>query len=364
MKKLLNLQDYENAARDHLSQMIYDYIAGGANDEITLRANRTMFDSIWLRPRVLVDVENVDLRTSFLGIPLALPVMLSVTAAHKLCHPDGELATARAAHSMGTACMLGTLSNFTVAETRAASPGPVFFQLYAYSDDGLNRHMVAQAVEGGASGLVLTVDTPYVGRRERDLRNDLIMPSDVTAAHLRGVILPAPDGKDRKGAANMFRADDLRTRRLTWTDLDRIRALADGLPLILKGIVTAEDARLACEHGVDAIIVSNHGGRQLDTCIPTIMALPEVAEAVAGRIPVLLDGGVRRGADVLKALALGASAVLVGRPMAWGLAVNGEAGVRHMLELLRDEIALAMALCGRPTIGDMDRSLVRLPGGW
>lgn len=356
----VNLFEYEALAREKLPQMFYDYIAGGANDEITLRENRVAFDRLWLRPRILVDVETIDLSTTILGIPVSFPVLLAPTAAHRLAHPNGELATAQAAHAAGTVCTLGTLSNYTASEVRALTDGPVFFQLYAYKDQALNQHMLDQAVAGGAKALILTVDTAYVGRRERDLRNQLSFPPEAAAAHLRGVTLPSLPDKDRTGAANMFRADDLRTRSITWKDLDSYRAMAKGLPLILKGILTAEDALLAVQHGVDAIIVSNHGGRQLDTCIPTIEALPEIAEAVAGRIPILLDGGIRRGTDVIKALALGASAVMVGRPVSWGLAVNGAAGVQHVLELLRDEFALAMALCGKTKISELDRSLVRV----
>jgi isopentenyl diphosphate isomerase/L-lactate dehydrogenase-like FMN-dependent dehydrogenase len=361
MTELLNFADYERAAHEKLPGMFYDYIAGGATDEITLRANRDAYDHIWLRPRVLVDVSHIDLSTTLLNVPFAMPVMLSVTAAQKLCHPQGEIAVASAAHRIGISSMVGNLSNFTINEVKAVSAGPVFFQLYVYKDERLNQHVIDQSVEGGAAGLVITVDTPLVGRRERDLRNDFKLPPDNIAAHLREVTLPAADGKERKGAAGMLRADDLRSQRLTWRDLERYRHMAGGMPLLLKGILTAEDAELAIQHGVDAIIVSNHGGRQLDTAIPTILALPEIVDAVAGRIPVLVDGGIRRGTDVVKALAIGANAVLLGRPMAWALAVNGEAGVHHLLSLLEEEIRLTMALCGRTHLKELDRSVIRLP---
>ena len=357
--ELLNLMEYEEAARDYLEPSIYDYIAGGAGDELTLRRNRQAFEQILLRPRVLVDISEIDQTTSVLGIPIKIPVLLSVTAAHKLCHPDGELATARAAHSMGTICMVGTLSNYTAAQVAQVSDGPLWFQLYAFEDQSINKYMLDQAVAAKAKALVLTVDTVYVGRRERDLRNNFMMPAGMTAGHLAGI--PIDQGSQTgKGATNAFRGDHLRTRTMTWKDLANYRAMAASMPLIIKGIITAEDALLAIEHGVDAIIVSNHGGRQVDSCIATIEALPEIVDAVAGRIPVLLDGGIRRGTDVLKALALGANAVLIGRPFVWGLAVAGEAGVRHVLELLHEEIKLAMALCGKPTLKSIDRSLIKV----
>jgi 4-hydroxymandelate oxidase len=355
----LNLEAYEAAAREALSQMFYDYIAGGAADEITLRSNRTAFERIALKPRVLVDVSQINMTSELLGTTLEMPVLVAIMATHRLCHEDGEKATARAAHNMGIIPMIGTLSNYTIDEVRAVSDGPMWFQLYAYKDMGINRAIIEQGVAGGAEALVVTVDTPYIGRRERDLRNQLTIPPELVTGHLRNLPLPATQ-EPAKGAANIFRSYDLRSQSMTWKDLATFRDMARGMPLVLKGILTPEDAKLAVEYGVDAIIVSNHGGRQLDTAIPSIDALPDVVDAVAGRIPVLLDGGIRRGTDVIKALAFGARAVLIGRPALWGLAVNGEAGVQHVLELLRGEIELAMALCGKTSLDDLDRSLLKL----
>jgi 4-hydroxymandelate oxidase len=355
----LNLDEYAVAAREKLDPMIYDYIAGGADDEVTLRNNRTAYERIALKPRVLVDVSHINLTAELLGTTLAMPVLVSIMATHRLFHEDGEQATCRAAHSMGTISIIGTLSNHTIAEVRETTDGPLWFQLYAYKDMGINRAIIEQGVAGGASALVVTVDTPYLGRRERDLRNQFMLPDDLVTGHLRH--LPLSNAQDpTKGAANIFRSYELRSQSITWNDLVTFREMANGLPLILKGILTPEDAKLAVEYGVDAIIVSNHGGRQLDTAIPTIDALPDVVDAVAGRIPVLLDGGIRRGTDVIKALAFGARAVLIGRPALWGLAVNGEAGVKHVLELLRSEIELAMALCGKTSLDDLDRSLLKI----
>jgi 4-hydroxymandelate oxidase len=356
--QLVNLAEYEAAARGKIPEMFYDYIAGGANDEITLRENHAAYDQIRLRPRVLVDVEHIDLSMSILGIPVKMPVLISPTASHKLAHPDGEIATARAAHAADTIFTVSTFANDSIEAIAAATDGPLWFQLYTYRDSGINHLLIEQAVAGGARALVVTVDTPYLGRRERDIRNNFMRPPHVQDAHLKMAAIDESADQSGRGAANIFHGYDLRSTSLTWRDLATFREWAK-MPLILKGIVTAEDARIALDHGVDAIIVSNHGGRQLDTCIPTIEALPEVVEAVAGRIPVLVDGGIRRGTDVVKAIALGASATLIGRPIVWGLAVDGEAGARHVLELLRAEIELAMALCGKTTISAIDRSLVR-----
>ncbi|MEP7285712.1 MAG: alpha-hydroxy acid oxidase [Chloroflexota bacterium] len=356
----LNLAEYETAARGKIPDAFYDYIAGGAADEITLQHNRSAFNKIALRPRVLVDVDHIDQSTSILGVPIQMPVLVGMTASHQLCHPDGELATARAAHSMGTIMTVGTLSNYPIGEVRQASPGPIWLQLYVYNDMDLNRGTIEQGIAAGAKALVITVDTPYLGRRERDLRNKLVIPPELKAGHLQNLSIDQEQGAQAsEKQVQIFRSDSLRSTSMTWDDLATYREMAAGMPFVIKGILTAEDAKLAVDYGMDAIIISNHGGRQLDTSIPTIDALPEVVEAVAGRVPVLIDGGIRRGTDVIKALALGASAVLIGRPVLWGLAVNGEAGVRHVLELLRNEIQLTMALCGKTSLQALDRSLLK-----
>lgn len=353
----VNLDELEPLARERLDRSVYDYIAGGAEDEWTLRENRAAYERWVLRPRVLVDVERLDLSTTVLGTPVALPVLGAPTALHRLCHPDGELASARAAHAAGTVFTVGTLSSVTIEEIRAATPGPLWFQLYMYKDWGINRMLVERAVASGAQAVVLTVDTVFLGRRERDLRNDYRNPPGVAARHLEGVVDMAM--RAGQGAKNVFPADELRERAFTWKDLERLRALSS-LPLVLKGIVTREDARSAADAGVDAVVVSNHGGRQLDGSIATLDALPEVAEALGGKrapggrpIEVLMDGGIRRGTHVVKALALGARAVLLGRPLMWALASGGEEGVAEMFRLLKEELRVSLGLTGCASIADV-----------
>ena len=347
----LQLEDFEAAARDRLPQMVFDYYAGGAGDEWTLRENRFSFDRWVLRPRVLVDVSDVDLRTSVLGQEVAFPILLAPAALQKMAHPDGELASARAAAKLGLPIVLSTVSTFSieeVAETGAAR----WFQLYVLKDRGLTAEMVARAHKAGYGALVLTVDTPLLGRRLRDERNGFNLPPGIGLANLQGMGLPDSSGS---GLFSYFL--DRHDPGLTWDDVAWLRSLSP-MPVVLKGVLTAEDTLLAVGAGAGGVIVSNHGGRQLDGVTAALDALPEVVEAAAGRIEVLMDGGVRRGTDILKALALGARAVLIARPYLWGLAVDGEAGVRLVLEMLRDELHLAMALAGKTSVDQIDRSLV------
>lgn len=352
----LTLDDYESLARNRLERSAYDYYAGGAGDERTLAANRAAFDSIALRPRMLVDVGTIDLRTSVLGQAIDFPVLLAPTAFHRLAHPDGEMASARAARSAGTIMIGSTLSTCTLEEVSGACGGGLWFQLYIYRDRSLTQELVARAQACGYRALVLTVDTPLLGRRYRDIRNRFVLPEGIAMRNFEGALTNAA----RWGAHSSFSAyvHDLFDPTLTWSAVEWLRARTT-LPVLVKGILTAEDARIAVEHGVDGVIVSNHGGRQLDGALPSIGALPEIAEAVAGRAEVLIDGGVRRGTDALKALALGARAACIGRPYLWGLAAAGEEGVRDVLRILREELSLAMALSGRPTIASIDRSLVQ-----
>jgi isopentenyl diphosphate isomerase/L-lactate dehydrogenase-like FMN-dependent dehydrogenase len=281
-----------------------------------------------------------------LGTDVSMPLLVAPTAIQKMCHPDGEAATARAAEAVGTLMTLSTIATATPAEVAEAAPGgPRWFQLYCFEDDGVTRALVEQAVEHGYSALVLTVDAPRAGRRERDLRTGFQVPAEITIPSVAAALgHPAT-----LSIAEVFAMLDL---TLTWRDIERIRGLSD-LPLLVKGVLTEEDARLACEAGVAGIVVSNHGGRQLDGVAATIEALPEVVEAVEDRVEVFVDGGIRRGTDVIKALALGARAAMVGRPVLWGLACGGEEGARHVLELLRDEVELALLLCGCPTPADV-----------
>jgi isopentenyl diphosphate isomerase/L-lactate dehydrogenase-like FMN-dependent dehydrogenase len=330
--ELLNVFDYEAAAAERLEPGAYGYYAGGAGDEVTLRDNVAAYGHWVLRPRVLVDVEVCSTATTVLGQELSMPIVVAPVAFQRVAHPDGEIAMARATHAAGTAMCLSTLATSTAAEV-AATGATRWFQLYVFRDEGVTRDLVAEAVDNGFGALVLTVDTPVLGRRERDHRTGFTIPPEVAVAAL-GV-----------GGVTPQEAFALMSPSITWHDVERLAGTVN-LPVLVKGILTAEDARLACEHGAAGVIVSNHGGRQLDGVAATIDALPEVVEAVGGKGEVLVDGGIRRGADVVKALALGARAVLVGRAALWGLAVDGEAGARAVLELLRDELRLALQLVG------------------
>ncbi len=356
----LNVDDYEALARERMPHASYEYYAGGAGDERTLAGNRTAFARVVLRPRVLIDVSRIDLTTEIVGTPVDLPILLAPTAFNCLAHPDGERAAARAAGGAGTLMVASTLSTCSLEEIAEAATGPLWFQLYVYKDREVTRELVARAESAGYRAIVLTVDTPLLGRRERDIRNRFVLPEGLTIRNLE----PASTQAARWSATSSFSAyvHDLFDASLSWDAVTWLRSITR-LPVLLKGIITADDASLAVQAGVDGIIVSNHGGRQLDSAPATIDALPEVVDAVAGRTPVLMDGGVRRGTDVLKALGYGARAVLIGRPYLWALAADGEAGVRDVLGLLRAELALAMALCGRPSIESIDRSLVRGVGG-
>ncbi|MGZ8783692.1 MAG: alpha-hydroxy acid oxidase [Gaiellaceae bacterium] len=306
---------------------------------MALSGNVEAWRRLRLRPRVLVDVSSVSTATTVLGSPVSMPLLVAPTAIQRLAHPDGEPGMARAAAAAGTVMCLSTLATTTPAEVAAAAPGaPRWFQLYVFRDRGVTRALVDQAVEHGFGAIVLTVDAPRLGRRERDLRTGFRVPEDVTVPSVAAAL-------GRWAGATPIELLGQIDASLTWADLAEFRALST-LPLVLKGIQTGEDAALACEHGADAIVVSNHGGRQLDDVAPTAELLPEVVEAVAGRIEVYVDGGIRRGSDVVKALALGARAALVGRVPLWGLACAGEAGATQVLALLRDEIELALALCG------------------
>ncbi|HUF22815.1 MAG TPA: alpha-hydroxy acid oxidase [Vicinamibacterales bacterium] len=335
----------------------WDYYAGAAGDERTLADNVEALGRLKLVPRVLVDVSRVDTSTTVLGEPLSMPIMLAPTAFNKLAHPEGEAAAARAAAGAGTLMVASTIATCTLEEIASAAPGPRWFQLYIYKDRAITAELVARAEAAGYRAIVLTVDTPLLGRRERDARNNFMLPPGIGIANFAGL----RDRLDATGwpPGSSFSAyvHNLFDASVTWEALDWLRA-STTLPVVLKGVLSPDDAMRAVEAGAAGVIVSNHGGRQLDGAIASIDALPAVAEAVGGRIEVLMDGGIRRGADVIKALALGARAVLIGRPYLWGLAANGEQGVRHVLDILRGELELAMALAGRPTPADIDRSAI------
>jgi 4-hydroxymandelate oxidase len=352
----INLADFEALARERLSPLAWDYFEGGAEDEYTVADNVAAFRRVKLRPRMLADADQRDLSTSVLGQQISLPVLLAPTSHQRMAHPDAELGTARGAADAGTIVVLGTGNHCSVEEVVTAVSRPFWFQMYCYENHDVTERIIRRAEAAGACALVVTVDATFAPRRERHIRNGFALPPEVELRNMVGVGLQDHLLRPENGGMPAF-IDSLRSLRLTWGEIDWMRRVTD-TPILLKGIMTAEDAALAVAHGVDGIIVSNHGGRQVDGTLATIEALPEIAERVDGRIEVLVDGGIRRGTDVLKALALGARAVLIGRPYLWGLAVDGATGVRRVLDMLRDELDCAMAQCGQADVKKIGRSLV------
>ena len=349
----VNLLDFEPLARARLSHMAYEYLSGGGGNEVTLGLNRARLDAILLQPRVLAGAGAIDTRIEMFGRELPHPILLAPTAFHKLFHPEGEIATARGAAAAGATLVASTLSTTSIEEIARAASGPLWFQLYVQRDRGFTRELVERAEKAGCQALVITADTPVLGTRDRERRAGMALPPGLEMANLRGLAAAAESGRPfHENIYNPFLAPDL-----TWKDVAEIRSWTK-VPVLLKGILAPEDALLALEHGAAGIIVSNHGGRNLDTAPASIDALPRVAEAVAGRVPVLLDGGIRRGTDVIKALAMGARAVLIGRPYLWGLAVDGANGVRRVVEMLLSELEIAMAFCGAARLSQIDARLL------
>ncbi len=333
----INVFDYESLAKARIEPSTWNYYQDGANDGVTLRANRAAFERVCLRPRMLVDINTCDMRTTVLGTPVSMPILIAPTAFHCLAQPEGECATARGAGKAGALMVVSSSSTRRLEDVAKEASSPLWFQLYVTNRKTTER-LVHRAAAAGYRALVITVDAPRWGRKEGAIRCGFRVP------------LKANFSDEDSAEENVS---------LTWESLAWLRSLTS-LPIVLKGILTAEDAALAVQHGVDGIIVSNHGGRQLDGVSASIEALPEAVEVVNGHCEVYVDGGIRRGTDILKALALGARAILVGRPILWGLAVNSTEGVYHVLELLRAELELAMTLAGRPTLESIDRSLVRI----
>jgi isopentenyl diphosphate isomerase/L-lactate dehydrogenase-like FMN-dependent dehydrogenase len=348
----INVADAERAAAERLEPGPLGYFAGGAGDEVTLRDNVEAWRRWRLRPRVLTDVSEVTTATELLGAPLSMPLLVAPVAYQRLVDPEGEVAMARAAAAAGTAMSLSTLATARPSEVAAGAPaGRRWFQLYCFRDEAVTRALMDEAIESGFEAILLTVDAPRAGNRERDLRTGFAIPEEIGVPSVTAAL-----GSQR--AVTIAETFALMSSGMIWEDLERI-ASDCSLPVFVKGLVTAEDAALAVEHGAAGVVVSNHGGRQLDRAIATGDALPEVVEALAGRATVLVDGGIRRGVDVAIALALGADAVLVGRPALWGLAAGGEAGAKRVLDLLRAELELALALCGCASPGELSRDHVR-----
>lgn len=341
MIERLTVFDYEAVAQTRLDAATWAFFAGGADGEVTLRANQNAFERLQLRPRALVDVRRIDTSAQVLGIPVNAPILIAPTGWQGLVYEEGECATARAIGSVGTIMVVSSFASRTLEQIAQEATGPLWFQLsLTVPGRSIREQLVRRAMQSGYRAIVLTVDSPRSGRKERADRQGFHLPSSPGNFH-----------NDESSAVS---------DGLTWDSLSWLRTLTP-LPLLLKGILSAEDARLAVEHGIDGIIVSNHGGRQLDGVPATIEVLSEIVEAVNGQCEVYMDSGIRRGTDILKALALGAKAVCVGRPVIWGLTVDGTDGVVTILDMLRAELELAMALAGRPTIASIDRSLLRLP---
>jgi isopentenyl diphosphate isomerase/L-lactate dehydrogenase-like FMN-dependent dehydrogenase len=348
MNEPLCVADFERLAVDRVPEEVWCYFAGGADDEVTLRANVAAFGRWRFRPRMLAGIAEASPATEVLGTPVSMPILVAPTALHGLLTPDGELATARAAAAAGTLACISTITTRTHEEIRAAAPdAPRWQQLYILKDRGRTEAMLAESGDAGYSAVVLTIDTPAWGRRERDIRHGFRVPQDLPLPYV------SHDDSFRSQGIAYVPVEPA----LTWRDIEWTAERAK-LPVVVKGVLTAEDAILAVEHGAAGIVVSNHGGRQLDGVAASLDALPEVVDAVAGRVPVLMDGGIRRGSDALKALALGAQAVLVGRPVLFGLAVGGEDGARRVLELLYEEVARGLALLGCSTPAEVSRAHV------
>jgi len=344
LARVVNLHEFEPLARQAMDDASLDYVAGGSWDEISLATSVEAWRRRTVRPRVRGDVSTVDAATTFLDRASAMPVAIAPMAVHGLAHRDGEVAMARAAAAAGIPFTLSTMSTRSIEEVAAAAPDAArWFQLYVQADPRRTRGRVERADAAGYGALVVTVDLPVLGYRERDRRNAFELPAL---------------GNFADAAGELGRDEDWLSRSITWADLATIRSWAPDLPLVLKGILTAEDARLAVEHDADAIVVSSHGARQLDRTVTTADALEEIVAAVGGRTELWVDGGIRRGLDVVTAVALGARGVLVGRPMLWALAAAGEAGVARALEILRVETVLAMTLLGTPTVTDINRANV------
>ena len=348
----VNIFEYEEIARTRIEKGAYDFIAGGATDEITIRRTRAVFDSIMMRPSMLTDVSNRDLTTTVLGQEIAFPIMLDPAGNHGAAHPDAEIASVKAAGAAGTLMVLSSHASRTLEDVAQAASGPLWFQHYFFKDRELTLDMAARAEEAGYSALCMTVDAKIKPKRERNLRNNYVGPASPNYAQLDLATHSSKFGADAPAGPS-----DIRDQAATWDDLDWLAANCR-LPVVVKGVMTGEDGRHCADHGAKAVIVSNHGGRYLDTTFATIEVLPEVVKAAGEKIEVYLDGGIRRGSDVFKALALGARAVLIGRPIFWGLAVDGESGAAAILEMLREELEATMGMCGRADIASIDPSVI------
>ncbi len=354
-RQLLNLFDYEALARERMAPASWEYVSGAAADEITLRWNREAFDRVALAPRVLTDVSKLDTRVTLFGHELAFPILLAPCGFQRLVHPEGEVATARGAGAAQALLVMSSAATTAVEDIAKAATGPLWFQLYVQRDRGFTRELVGRAEQAGAKALVLTVDTPVIGARNREARSGFCLPPGMELPNLKGAYGKENATPHRSLGDGIY--SEALDPALTWKDLDWLLKLAKA-PVLLKGILSPGDAERAAGAGAAGIIVSNHGGRNLDTAPASLDALPRVVERAGDEMAVLMDGGIRRGTDVLKALALGARAVLIGRPYLYGLGVAGAEGVTRVVNLLRQEFEMAMALTGRTRLKEIDRSVL------
>ncbi|WJX47000.1 Lactoylglutathione lyase [Trifolium repens] len=353
---ITNVNEYEAIAKEKLPKMIYDYYASGADDEWTLKENQNAFSRILLRPRILRDVSKIDLTTNVLGFNISMPIMIAPTAMQKAAHPEGEYATARAASAADTIMTLSSWATSSVEEVASTGPGIRFLQIYLFKDRNMATQLIRRAEKADFKAIVLTADSPVVGHKEADIKNRFTLPSYLKMKNFEGMDLEKLD-EATEHSDHTSTVNGLYDQSLTWKDVKWLQTITS-LPILVKGVLTAEDTRLAIQAGAAGIIVSNHGARQLDYVPATITALEEVVQAAEGRVPVFMDGGVRRGTDVFKALALGASGVFIGRPVVFSLAADGEAGVRKVLKMLHDELGITMALCGCCSLKDITRDHV------
>jgi isopentenyl diphosphate isomerase/L-lactate dehydrogenase-like FMN-dependent dehydrogenase len=342
----VNLLDFEEIAKERLPKEEYDYIAGGATDEISVDRNRRAYASWAFRPRVLRDVSALDLSTTVLGTKVSLPVLIAPCGGHKRAHPEGELATYRAATACGSIMAVSANSNTSFEELAKAAKGHLWVQMYPFRDKEMTQEWLDRVKDAGYEAVIVTLDSQWPPKRERNIRNNY--------RRTRGVNYPAAGAETPRPAGRAGEGSD---PAATWKDLEWIKSATE-LPVIAKGVLTGEDVELCAEVGADGVIVSNHGGRHLDNTLATVEVLSEAVAAAKGKMEIYLDGGIRRGADVVKALALGAKAVFIGRPLFWGLAVDGEKGVVRVFEILREEIEITMAKCGRPTVASIDASTI------
>lgn len=353
----INLYDYEARAKLALFHDAWDFIDAGAMDELTTKRNRQAFDQLTLRPRFMRSVEERKITARMLGQDISMPIFVCPAGSHGLAHPDGEVATAKAAGRSNTLMMLATGSTCSLEEVAEAATGPLWFQLY-HRGKSLSEMLVRRAEDAGFKAIVLTVDTPVPSPKERDLRNKFERTLEL--GNFRGTNLPRSEisGTDETPGWDVSMADPV-----AWSDLEWLRGLSS-LPLVLKGIRVAEDAKIAAASGIEGILVSTHGGRQLDQTMSSVEMVPEIIDAVNGSCEVYLDSGIRRGSDVVKALSLGVKAVGIGRPLYWGLATEGEEGVHKILELLREEIGRAMDFCGQSDVANLESGLINIPNDW